>query len=94
MKRENPIVRDSWILVLDMGSSSARAWLYDQEAGKGLEPWSEVTSLIHSDDGTESGDHAREAAPGKIQSLGHLVGLRDFESAVLATSVMAKAPMR
>jgi hypothetical protein len=32
----------------------------------------------------ESGDNAREAAPGKMQSLGRLVGLSDFEAEALA----------
>lgn len=35
-------------------------------------------------DDAESGDNAREAAPGKMQSLGRLVGLADFEAEVLA----------
>ncbi len=32
----------------------------------------------------EDGDNARDAAPGKIQSLGRIVSLRDFESETLA----------
>jgi hypothetical protein len=39
----------------------------------------------------ETGDNAREAAPGKIQSLGRLVSLRDFESETLAISGVSKA---
>ena len=32
----------------------------------------------------ESGDNAREAAPGKVQSLGRMVSLRDYETETLA----------
>ncbi|MCP4117247.1 MAG: hypothetical protein GY737_17995 [Desulfobacteraceae bacterium] len=39
----------------------------------------------------ETGDNAKEAAPGKIQSLGRLVGLKDFESETLAISGVSKA---
>lgn len=39
----------------------------------------------------ESGENAREAAPGKIQSLGRLVSLRDFESEVLGISGVIRA---
>jgi hypothetical protein len=39
----------------------------------------------------EDGDNAREAAPGKIQSLGRLVGLKDFESETLAISGVTRA---
>jgi predicted phage baseplate assembly protein len=35
-------------------------------------------------DEEEGGDNAREAAPGKMQSLGRLVGLSDFEAEALA----------
>jgi len=38
----------------------------------------------------ESGDNAREAAPGKIQSLDRLVSLKDFESEALAISGITK----
>lgn len=38
----------------------------------------------------ESGDNAKEAAPGKIQSLGRLVSLKDFESEALAISGVSK----
>ncbi|MCU0541831.1 MAG: hypothetical protein MUE44_06520 [Oscillatoriaceae cyanobacterium Prado104] len=38
----------------------------------------------------ETGDNAKEAAPGKIQSLGRLVSLKDFESETLAISGVAK----
>ncbi|MFQ5793429.1 MAG: hypothetical protein ACE5JP_00060 [Candidatus Bipolaricaulia bacterium] len=38
----------------------------------------------------ESGDNAREAAPGKIQSLDRLVSLKDFESETLAISGVSK----
>jgi hypothetical protein len=39
----------------------------------------------------EDGDNAREAAPGKIQSLGRLVSLKDFESETLAISGVVRA---
>ncbi len=39
----------------------------------------------------EDGDNAREAAPGKIQSLGRLVSLKDFESETLAISGVTSA---
>ena len=38
----------------------------------------------------ESGDNAREAAPGKVQSLDRLVSLKDFESETLAISGVSK----
>jgi hypothetical protein len=38
----------------------------------------------------ESGDNAREAAPGKTQSLARLVSLKDFESEALAISGVSK----
>jgi predicted phage baseplate assembly protein len=39
----------------------------------------------------EDGDNAREAAPGKIQSLDRLVSVEDFESETLAISGVTKA---
>lgn len=42
----------------------------------------------------ESGDNAKNAAPGKVQSLGRLVSLRDFESETLAISGVAEASAR
>ena len=39
----------------------------------------------------EDGNSAREAAPGKVQSLDRLVGLQDFESEVAAISGVARA---
>jgi hypothetical protein len=39
----------------------------------------------------ESGENAREAAPGKIQSLDRFVSLRDFESETLAIAGVSKA---
>lgn len=42
----------------------------------------------------EDGDNAREAAPGKIQSLGRLVSLKDFETEVLGISGVEKATAR
>jgi hypothetical protein len=38
----------------------------------------------------ETGENAKEAAPGKIQSLGRLVSLRDFETETLAISGVSK----
>jgi hypothetical protein len=38
----------------------------------------------------EDGENAREAAPGKIQSLGRLVSLKDFESETIAMSGVTK----
>lgn len=38
----------------------------------------------------ESGDNAREAAPGKIQSLDRLVSIRDFETEALSISGVSK----
>jgi hypothetical protein len=38
----------------------------------------------------ESGDKAREAAPGKVQSLGRLVSLRDFETETLGIAGVTK----
>ena len=40
--------------------------------------------------GPESGDNARQAAPGKLQSLDRLVSLQDFESEALAIPGVAK----
>lgn len=42
-------------------------------------------------DQPESGDNAREAAPGKTQALGRLVSLKDFESETLAVAGVSKA---
>jgi hypothetical protein len=39
----------------------------------------------------ETGDNARAAAPGKIQSLGRLVSIKDFETETLAIAGVAKA---
>ncbi|WP_017296925.1 hypothetical protein [Nodosilinea nodulosa] len=39
----------------------------------------------------ESGDNARVAAPGKLQSLGRLVSLQDFESEAIAIAGVSKA---
>jgi hypothetical protein len=39
----------------------------------------------------EGGNSAREAAPGRVQSLNRLVGLQDFESEVAAISGVARA---
>jgi len=45
-------------------------------------------------DQPESGDKAREAAPGKTQTLGRLVSLSDFESEALAVPGVTKAAAR
>ena len=42
----------------------------------------------------ETGDTAREAAPGRVQSLSRLVSLKDFESEALAISGVTKALAR
>ena len=42
----------------------------------------------------ENGENAREAAPGKIQSLDRLVSLRDFETEVLGIAGVSKAKGR
>ncbi|MGB5974174.1 MAG: hypothetical protein WBG38_12695, partial [Nodosilinea sp.] len=39
----------------------------------------------------ENGDNAKAAAPGKIQSLGRLVSLRDFETEAIAIAGISKA---
>lgn len=39
----------------------------------------------------ETGNNAKEAAPGKIQSLGRLVSIQDFESETLALAGVSKA---
>lgn len=40
---------------------------------------------------SESGDHARRAAPGKVQSLGRIVSIKDFESEAAAIPGVASA---
>jgi hypothetical protein len=52
-----------------------KIWLPDRASG-GSQP--------------EAGNHAKEAAPGKIQSLGRLVSLKDFETETLAIAGVAK----
>lgn len=52
-----------------------KIWLPDQASG-GNQP--------------ETGNHAKEAAPSKIQSLGRLVSLKDFETETLAIAGVAK----
>jgi hypothetical protein len=37
--------------------------------------------------GGEDGEKAREAAPGKVQSLGRLVSIRDYETETIACRV-------
>jgi hypothetical protein len=51
----------------------------------------ELPSVVSGGSEPESGENAREAAPGKIQSLDRLVSLRDFESETLAIAGVSKA---
>lgn len=50
-----------------------------------------MPGVISGGDGPEGPDHARAVAPGRVQSLGRLVGLRDFESEALAIAGVARA---
>jgi hypothetical protein len=54
-------------------------------AGKRVEGLDKVQlpGVVTGGDTPEAGDDAREAAPGKIQSLGRLVSLRDYETETL-----------
>lgn len=51
----------------------------------------ELPGVVSGGSEPESGENAREAAPGKIQSLDRLVSLRDFESETLAIAGVSKA---
>lgn len=53
-----------------------------------------LSGVVGGGDDPESGDHAREAAPGKVQSLDRLVSLQDFESETLAIPGVAKVAAR
>jgi len=50
-----------------------------------------LPGIVSGGDAPESGENAREAAPGKIQSLDRLVSLQDFESETLAIPGVTKA---
>jgi hypothetical protein len=50
-----------------------------------------LPSVVSGGAQPETGENAREAAPGKIQSLGRLVSLKDFESETLAIPGVSKA---
>jgi hypothetical protein len=62
------------------------------QAGAKLDQLDKVQMPDTSSGGAEpeDGDNAREAAPGKIQSLDRLVSLRDFESETLAIAGVKK----
>lgn len=50
----------------------------------------QLPGVVSGGSEAESGDNAREAAPGKVQSLNRLVSLKDFESETLAISGVSK----
>jgi predicted phage baseplate assembly protein len=50
-----------------------------------------LPGLVTGGDTAEKGDTAREAAPGKVQSLDRLVSLKDYESEALAIAGVSKA---
>jgi predicted phage baseplate assembly protein len=53
--------------------------------------WVDLPGAISGGQAPESGDGAREAAPGNVQSLDRLVSLRDFETETLAIAGVSKA---
>jgi hypothetical protein len=53
-----------------------------------------LPGIVTGGDVPESGENAREAAPGKVQSLGRLVSLQDFEAEALAIAGICKAKAR
>ncbi len=63
------------------------------------QPGAKLTNLIKiqmpgvasGGDQPESGENAKQAAPGKVQSLGRMVSLRDFECEALTISGVTKA---
>jgi hypothetical protein len=63
------------------------------QAGERLDRLDKIQMPGAATDGAppEDGDNAREAAPGKIQSLDRLVSLEDFESEALAMGGVTKA---
>jgi hypothetical protein len=58
----------------------------DPSPGRRIEGLDKVRlcGIVTGGAGPEPADRAREAAPGRVQSLGRLVSLRDFETEVLA----------
>lgn len=63
------------------------------QAGDKLDDLDDIylPGVVSGGDDAESGDNAREAAPGKIQSLDRLVSLADFEAEALAIAGVSKA---
>ncbi|OPY51006.1 MAG: hypothetical protein A4E49_02506 [Methanosaeta sp. PtaU1.Bin112] len=53
-----------------------------------------LPGIVTGGDLPESGEKARQAAPGKVQSLGRLVSLQDFEAEALSIAGVAKAKAR
>lgn len=51
----------------------------------------DLPGIVSGGQARESGEIAREAAPGKVQSLDRLVSLKDFETETLATGGVSKA---
>ncbi len=66
------------------------------QAGGKMEGLEKIHMPLPSSGGDqpESGDKAREAAPGKTQTLGRLVSLSDFESEALAVPGVSKAAVQ
>ncbi len=62
------------------------------QAGTRLEHLKKIQlpGVVTGGEEAESGDEARASAPGKIQSLGRLVSLKDFETEALAISGVSK----
>lgn len=50
-----------------------------------------LAGIVSGGAAPEPGDKAREAAPGKVQSLGRLVSIRDYESETLAVPGVVRA---
>ncbi|MEJ2552019.1 MAG: hypothetical protein P8Z34_15195 [Anaerolineales bacterium] len=50
-----------------------------------------LPGLVSGGDSAETGDNARAAAPGKVQSLDRLVSIKDYESVALAIAGVSKA---
>lgn len=53
-----------------------------------------LPGLVTGGDEPETAENAREAAPGKVQGLGRLVSLKDFEREALAIAGVSKAAAR
>ncbi|MCK5243484.1 hypothetical protein KAR34_13630 [bacterium] len=62
------------------------------QAGTGLDGLDKVhlAGTVSMGAEAEEGDNAKEAAPGKLQSLGRLVSIKDYEHEVLSMSGVAK----